>query len=104
MPVKYPRPAAGTEAAKTDNYSKREKNETAKAHSVRKPKIYRPTEPVTGWFLLQSGEPEASPRHNDFKAIHRGTKKECMDALVSYVRNNPNLTNEVFLAHGLKII
>lgn len=93
MPVKYPRLAAGSAAEQVDTYIKREKHQVGLPKNLRKPSVIKTLEPVTEWFLIQAGA-----------IVHRGTKKGCMDALVSYRRLKPKDTTEMFLAHGLKVI
>jgi len=93
MPVRYPRPPAGAMAEQIDTYVKKESHQEELAKSVRKPSVTKAVEPVTEWFLIKAGI-----------VSHRGTKKGCMDALVSYRRLKPKDTTEMFLAHGLKVI
>jgi len=110
MPVKYPRPAAGAVAEQTDTYVKKEKHQVELTKNLRKPSVTKAKEPVTDWFILQAGD-DPGPGdgtewvwRNDFKSIHRGTRKECLDYIVTYKRKNPKDTTEMFLAHGLKVI
>ena len=96
MPVRYPRPKAGSKAEEVDSYTKRDKHQTILAKSARKPQVLRAVEAVSLWFLLKAGiEPEV---------MKQGTQKECLDALVIYKRENPKDRSKVFVAHGVQIV
>ena len=97
--VRMARRLAGTRAKEVDEALHDEKHRReAAVVGATKPKVVRPKEPETTWFLLKWD------LRSSFKTIHEGTREGCLQKFADYRKKNPKDNTMVYLAHGLKVI